>query len=98
LRRQSKVQQLGGRIVIPPQVLPHGDRLAIVLDTERVSLGLIVRRHAAPRITRGARLPDAWAGARGVAPSQDVTTYTQKNLALSDLPSMRHVVRRFDGP
>jgi len=37
----TKVKRLGGRIVIPPQVLPHGDRLAIVLDTEGLSLGTI---------------------------------------------------------
>jgi hypothetical protein len=30
--------------VIPPQALPDGDRLAIVLDTEGLSLGLMQRR------------------------------------------------------
>ncbi|HEX5071972.1 MAG TPA: VOC family protein [Gemmatimonadaceae bacterium] len=39
-----KVEQLGGRIVIPPQTLPDGDRLAIVLDTEGLSLGVMQRR------------------------------------------------------
>ena len=38
----TKVEQLGGRVVIPP--LPDGDRLAIVLDTEGLSLGLMQRR------------------------------------------------------
>jgi predicted enzyme related to lactoylglutathione lyase len=40
----TKVEQLGGRVVIPPQALPDGDRLAIVLDTEGLSLGLMQRR------------------------------------------------------
>ena len=40
----TKVEQLGGKIVIPPQTLPDGDRLAIVLDTEGLSLGLLQRR------------------------------------------------------
>ena len=40
----AKVEQLGGRILIPPQALPDGDRLAIVLDTEGLSLGLMQRR------------------------------------------------------
>ena len=40
----AKVEQLGGRVVIPPQALPDGDRLAIVLDTEGLSLGLMQRR------------------------------------------------------
>src|SRR6476646_5410617 len=31
----ARVEQLGGRIVIPPQAMPDGDRLAIVLDAER---------------------------------------------------------------
>ena len=38
-----KAERLGGRIVIPPQTLPDGDRLAIVLDTEGLSLGLMQR-------------------------------------------------------
>ena len=41
----ARVEQLGGQIVIPPQTLPDGDEMAIVLDTEGLSLGL-VRRHA----------------------------------------------------
>ena len=40
----AKVEQLGGQVVMPPQALPDGDRLAIVLDTEGLSLGLMQRR------------------------------------------------------
>jgi predicted enzyme related to lactoylglutathione lyase len=40
----TKVEQLGGQIVIPPQMLPDGDRLAIVVGTEGLSLGLMQRR------------------------------------------------------
>jgi len=40
----SRVEQLGGQILIAPQVLPDGDELAIVLDTEGLSLGLLRRR------------------------------------------------------
>ena len=37
----ARVQELGGQIIIPPQVLPGGDELAVVLDTEGLSLGLM---------------------------------------------------------
>lgn len=40
----ARVEELGGQILIPPQVLPDGDELAIVLDTEGLSLGLMRRR------------------------------------------------------
>lgn len=40
----TKVEQLGGQTLIPPQTLPDGDQLAIVLDTEGLSLGLMQRR------------------------------------------------------
>jgi len=40
----AKVEQLGGQVLIPPQTLPDGDQLAIVLDTEGLSLGLMQRR------------------------------------------------------
>jgi uncharacterized protein len=40
----AKVEQLGGQVLIPPQVLPDGDELAIVLDTEGLSLGLMKPR------------------------------------------------------
>ena len=41
----TQVEKLGGQVVIPPQTLPDGDQLAIVLDTEGLSLGLM-QRHA----------------------------------------------------
>jgi predicted enzyme related to lactoylglutathione lyase len=37
----AKVEKLGGQVLIPPQVLPDGDELAIVLDTEGLSVGLM---------------------------------------------------------
>ena len=39
----AQAEQLGGQVVIPPQMLPDGDQLAIVLDTEGLSLGLMQR-------------------------------------------------------
>jgi len=42
----GQVEKLGGHVVISPQTLPDGDQLAIVLDTEGLSLGLM-QRHAA---------------------------------------------------
>jgi len=39
----AQVEKLGGQVVIPPQTLPDGDQLAIVLDTEGLSLGLTQR-------------------------------------------------------
>ena len=36
----AKVEQLGGRVIIPPQTLPDGDEMAVVLDTEGLSVGL----------------------------------------------------------
>ena len=40
----AQAEQLGGQVLIPPQVLPDGDELAIVLDTEGLSLGLMKPR------------------------------------------------------
>ena len=42
----AKVEQLGGQIVIPRQVLPDGDEMAVVLDTEGLSVGLMKARGA----------------------------------------------------
>ena len=42
----AKVEQLGGQIVIPRQVLPDGDEMAVVLDTEGLSFGLMKARGA----------------------------------------------------
>ena len=42
----AEVERLGGQVLIPPQVLPDGDELAIVLDTEGLSLGLMRRAEA----------------------------------------------------
>lgn len=43
----TKVEQLGGQVVILPQVLPGGDEMAVVLDTEGLSLG-VMKTPAAP--------------------------------------------------
>lgn len=40
----AQVEQLGGQIIIPPQVLPDGDEMAIVMDTEGLSFGIVKRR------------------------------------------------------
>ena len=40
----ARVEQLGGQIIIPPQVLPDGDEMAIVMDTEGLSFGIVKRR------------------------------------------------------
>jgi uncharacterized protein len=45
----AQAEQLGGQVVIPPQVLPGGDEMAVVLDTEGLSLGLMKTRGAPPR-------------------------------------------------
>ena len=42
----AQAEQLGGQIIIPPQVLPDGDEMAIVMDTEGLSFGLVKTRQA----------------------------------------------------
>ena len=37
----AQAEQLGGQVIIPPQVLPDGDEMAIVMDTEGLSFGLV---------------------------------------------------------
>ena len=44
-----QAEQLGGQIIIPPQVLPDGDEMAIVMDTEGLSFGLVKARDAGAR-------------------------------------------------
>jgi predicted enzyme related to lactoylglutathione lyase len=36
----TKATELGGRVVIPPQKLPDGDEMAVVLDLEGIPVGL----------------------------------------------------------
>jgi predicted enzyme related to lactoylglutathione lyase len=36
----SKAIKLGGRIVVPPQKLPDGDEMAVILDVEGIPVGL----------------------------------------------------------
>src|SRR5262245_33089428 len=40
-RYAARVAELGGSLIIPPQVLPDGDELAIVRDVEGLSFGLM---------------------------------------------------------
>ena len=48
----AEVERLGGQVVIPPQVLPDGDELAIVLDTEGLSLGVMKRQQPSRSVVR----------------------------------------------
>lgn len=43
-----KAQQLGARIVVPPQVLPGGDELAILVDPQGLPFGVTRSRGASP--------------------------------------------------
>jgi predicted enzyme related to lactoylglutathione lyase len=36
----TKATSLGGKVVIPPQTLPDGDEMAIILDLEGIPVGL----------------------------------------------------------
>ena len=45
----AQAEQLGGQVIIPPQVLPDGDEMAIVTDTEGLSFGLVRARDGGAR-------------------------------------------------
>jgi len=45
----AQAEQLGGQVIIPPQVLPDGDEMAIVMDTEGLSFGLVKARNGSAR-------------------------------------------------
>jgi uncharacterized protein len=45
----AQAEQLGGQVIIPPQVLPDGDEMAIVMDTEGLSFGLVRARDGGAR-------------------------------------------------
>lgn len=36
----GRAQELGGKVVIPPQRLPDGDHMAVILDSEGIAMGL----------------------------------------------------------
>ncbi len=36
----AKAIKLGGQIIIPPQKLPDGDEMAVILDIEGIPVGL----------------------------------------------------------
>ena len=36
----ARATELGGRVIIPPQNLPDGDQMAVVLDIEGIPVGL----------------------------------------------------------
>jgi predicted enzyme related to lactoylglutathione lyase len=40
----ARAERLGGRTILPPQRLPEGDVLAILLDPEGISFGLLEKR------------------------------------------------------
>ena len=46
----AQAEQLGGQVIIPPQVLPDGDEMAIVMDTEGLSFGLVKARDGGARL------------------------------------------------
>lgn len=48
----KKAADLGARVVMPPQTLPDGDEMAVILDPEGIPFG-IMRRRAAHRKTGG---------------------------------------------
>ena len=39
----TRAEQAGARTIVPPQKLPDGDELAIMLDTQGMPFGLIGR-------------------------------------------------------
>jgi len=45
----AQAERLGGQVIIPPQVLPDGDEMAIVMDTEGLSFGLVRARDGGAR-------------------------------------------------
>jgi predicted enzyme related to lactoylglutathione lyase len=40
----ARARELGATVVIPPQKLPDGDEMAVVLDPEGIPVGLMKRR------------------------------------------------------
>lgn len=46
-RRMAKAQELGAKVLIPPQALPDGDELTILLDPEGIAFGMMRRGSAA---------------------------------------------------
>ena len=40
----ARATQLGASVIIPPQKLPDGDELAILLDPQGISVGLVAKR------------------------------------------------------
>jgi predicted enzyme related to lactoylglutathione lyase len=45
----KKVEQLGGRIIVPPQTLPGGDEIAIASDPEGIPFGMFRGSASAPK-------------------------------------------------
>ncbi|GAB4147670.1 MAG: hypothetical protein Tsb009_20950 [Planctomycetaceae bacterium] len=40
----EKAKQLGANVIIEPQVLPDGDEMAVILDPEGITFGLVKNR------------------------------------------------------
>jgi predicted enzyme related to lactoylglutathione lyase len=51
-RYVERVKALGGNVIMPPQKLPGGNEMAIVLDTEGIPLGLMKTASAEQSATR----------------------------------------------
>jgi transcriptional regulator with XRE-family HTH domain len=43
-RPQAQAQELGGQVIVPPQVLPDGDEMAILVDPDGVPFG-VMKQH-----------------------------------------------------
>jgi predicted enzyme related to lactoylglutathione lyase len=44
----AKAQELGGRVIIPPQKLPDGDELAVITDADGIPFGLVKGKGSIP--------------------------------------------------
>jgi len=40
-RYASRAAELGGKVIMPPQMLPDGDEMAVILDSEGIPFGLM---------------------------------------------------------
>lgn len=47
-RHVKRATELGAKVIVPPQTLPDGDEMAVILDTEGIPFGLMRRASAHP--------------------------------------------------
>ena len=45
----KKAESLGARVVIPPQTLPEGDEMAVVVDPDGIPFAIFRGKGSAPR-------------------------------------------------